>query len=89
MYLVLIESMCHTRIVLQGIMHVCNFWDLLVIMNIYLSNLYLFQRYCTKGQSKDSIPNELSMRNSSPDVVVNQAFNNSNTFPRELVIQTF
>jgi len=88
-YLVLIESMCHTRIVLQGIMHVCNFWDLLVIMNINLSNLYLFQRYCTKGQSRDSIPHELSMRNSSPDVVVNQAFNNSNTFPKELVIQTF
>jgi len=41
-YLVLILSMCHTRVVLQGIMHVCNFF---FNHNVYKMILHVFSAW--------------------------------------------
>ena len=42
MYLVLILSMCHTRVVLHGIMHVCNFF---FNDNVYKMILHVFSSW--------------------------------------------
>ena len=42
MYLVLILSTCHTRVVLQGIIHVCNFF---FNHNIYKMILHVFSSW--------------------------------------------
>jgi len=41
-YLVLILSMCHTRVILQGIIHVCNFF---FNDNVYKIILHVFSSW--------------------------------------------